>query len=88
MRSKLSNTFVKVVFHKKDVQVAPEPEKQNDENNLEDIQRKMDNLQSEVDELKMKLKSSSHGDDPKAGAFFDAIFNDVEAQQQSEPSTE
>ena len=77
-----------MVFHKKDVQVAPEPEKQNDDNNLEDIQRKMDNLQSEVEELKIKLKSSTHGDDPKAGVFFDAIFNDVEAQQKSEPSLE
>ena len=81
--------ILKVVFHKKDVQVAPaEPEKQIDENNMEDIHRKMDNLQSEVEELKMKLKSSSHGDDPKAGAFFDAIFNDVEAQQISESSPE
>ena len=81
--------ILKVVFHKKDVQVAPaEPEKQNDENNMEDIHRKMDSLQSEVEELKMKLKSSSHGDDPKAGAFFDAIFNDVEAQQKSESSPE
>ena len=77
-----------MVFHKKDVQVAPEPEKENDENNMEDINRKMDNLQSELEELKMKLKSSSHGDDPKAGAFFDAIFNDVEAQQKSESSPE
>ena len=77
-----------MVFHKKDVQVAPEPEKENNENNMEDINRKMDNLQSEVEEQKMKLKSSSHGDDPKAGAFFDAIFNDVEAQQKAESSPE
>ena len=35
------------------------------------------------DELKMRLKNG-HGDDPKAGMFFDAIFNDVEAQQKTD----
>lgn len=29
--------------------------------------------------MKINLKSS-HGSDPKAGLFFDAIFNDAEAE--------
>ena len=35
--------------------------------------------QNELEELKINLKSS-HGSDPKAGLFFDAIFNDAEAE--------
>ena len=77
-----------MVFHQKDVQVAPEPETENDDNNLaeNERQRQLESLQSKVDQLEMRLKSSSHSDDPKAGVFFDAIFNDVEAQQKSETS--
>ena len=78
-----------MVFHHKDVQVAPEAETKNDDNILaeNERQRQLESLQSKVDQLEMRLKSSSHGgDDPKAGVFFDAIFNDVEAQQKSETS--
>ena len=82
------------------VEVAPAPEEVEEKENAQDgvnkfgqdekmmaMQIKMEGLQSEVDELKMRLKNG-HGDDPKAGMFFDAIFNDVEAQQKSEPSLE
>ena len=77
-----------MVFHHKDVQVAPEAETKNDDNILaeNERQRQLESLQSKVDQLEMGPKSSSHGDDPKAGVFFDAIFNDVEAQQKSETS--
>ena len=89
--------WFKVLLHKSDGQVAPAPEeaeeKENAENGVVDevgkdeklieMQMKMEGLQSEVDELKMRLKNG-HGDDPKAGMFFDAIFNDVEAQQKTD----
>ena len=88
--------WFKVLLHKSDGQVAPAPEEAEEkgdnpdavdqggqDDKMMEMQMKMEGLQSEVDELKMRLKNG-HGDDPKAGMFFDAIFNDVEAQQKTD----
>ena len=37
-------------------------------------------LKNEVEEIKFKRKDSNHEKTDQSGAFFDAIFNDVEAQ--------
>ena len=75
--------WFKVVFHKKDVQVAPEPEKTQDKiaPGMDDLSQKIDQLKNELDEVRSRMKSS---EDPKAGLFFDAIFNDIEAQQKAD----
>ena len=75
--------WFKVVFHKKDVQVAPEPEKTQDKNapGMDDLSQKIDQLKNDLDEIRSRMKSS---EDPKAGLFFDAIFNDIEAQQKAD----
>ena len=88
--------WFKVLLHKSDGQVAPAPEEAEEKGDAQDavdqggqddkmmaMQMKMEGLQSEVDELKIRMKNG-HGDDPKAGMFFDAIFNDVEAQQKTD----
>ena len=79
--------WFKVLFHKKDVQVAPATEKEQGKekrpsNNVDELSNKMELMQSDLDELRMRMKSLP--DDPKAGLFFDAIFNDLEAQQKTE----
>ena len=76
------------MFHEKDNKVAPSPEDDNENLNDEqpdvaEVNKKLDNLESELADLKQRLKRAE-SDDPKAGLFFDAIFNDVEAQQQTE----
>ena len=79
--------WFKVLFHKKDVQVAPETDKdektEKPADNIDDIANKMDAMRSDLDEMKMRMKNFPHIEDPKAGLFFDAIFNDLEAQQKA-----
>ena len=61
--------WFKVLLHAREVEPAEE-----------DLQQQFDELKTELQEIKMKLKGGQSGD-PKAGAFFDAIFVDPEAKE-------
>ena len=79
--------WFKVLFHKKDVQVAPETEKEQEKeklpsNNVDDLANKVNGMKSDLEELKIRMKSFPHLEDPKAGLFFDAIFNDLDLEAQ------
>ena len=79
--------WFKVLFHKKDVQVEPETEKEQEKrpsNDMDELANKMDKMENDLVEMKLRMKSLPHLEDPKAGLFFDAIFNDLEAQQKTE----
>ena len=64
--------WFKVLLHKRNaVSPSDQPE--------EDLKQKVDNLQNELQDIKSQLQRARFGD-KKSAIFFDAIFNDVEAQ--------
>ena len=65
--------WFKVLFSRKNT-IAPVEEDKEKKEMKEEIKA----LKNDMMELKMRLKS--HAEDPKVSVYFDAIFNDVEAQ--------
>ena len=75
--------WFKVLLHAKEVEPVDEDlQKQFDELKNEN-EKEINSLKMELQEVKMKLKGCQSGD-PKAGAFFDAIFIDPEAKESLE----
>ena len=72
--------WFKVVFHRKN-EVGPTEEYSEDQSEIGKLKKQMMLLQNEMNDMKMRIKNSHSVDDPKAGVFFDAIFNDIESQQ-------
>ena len=70
--------WFKVLIHKRN-SVEPEPQSDKSE---EDLKQKVDNIQNELQDIKVKLQREHFGD-KKSAIFFDAIFNDIEAQDVS-----
>ena len=70
--------WFKVVFHRKN-EVSP-LEISEEESDIGKLKEQITLLQNEIADIKLKYKNS-HSEDPKAGVFFDAIFNDIESQQ-------
>ena len=82
--------WFKIIFHQKDHEVAPEDEKaveslSKEVQSMKSELKAFESVKSELEEIKMRLKG--HSDDPKAGLYFDAIFNDVEAQRDINANT-
>ena len=78
--------WFKVLLHASEV----EPENEDLQQKVDEMktelgenEKKINNLELELQEIKMKLKGGQSGD-PKAGAFFDAIFIDPEAKESLE----
>ena len=70
--------WFKVLIHKRNsVEPAPPPDE-----SQEDIRQKVDNIQKVLQDIKVKLQREHFGD-KKSAIFFDAIFNDIEAQDVS-----
>ena len=69
--------WFKVIFHQKN-EVVPEKKSEND-TKVDILMEKYEQLQIEMDELKMTMKKK-HSEDEKMNAYFDAIFYDIEAQ--------
>ena len=67
--------WFKVLLHKRN-SVSPSDTTDQPE---EDLRQKVDNLQNELQDIKTQLQRARFGD-KKSAIFFDAIFNDVEAQ--------
>ena len=67
--------WFKVLLHKRN-SVSPSDTTDQPE---EDLRQKVDNLQNELQDIKTQLQRAHFGD-KKSAIFFDAIFNDVEAQ--------
>ena len=67
--------WFKVLLHKRN-SVSPSDTTDQPE---EDLRQKVDNLQNELQDIKSQLQRAHFGD-KKSAIFFDAIFNDVEAQ--------
>ena len=67
--------WFKVLLHKRNSVSPSAPTDQPDE----DLKQKVDNLQNELQDIKNQLQRARFGD-KKSAIFFDAIFNDVEAQ--------
>ena len=67
--------WFKVLLHKRNSVSPSDPTDQKEE----DLKQKVDNLQNELQDLKSQLQRARFGD-KKSAIFFDAIFNDVEAQ--------
>ena len=67
--------WFKVLIHRKN-SVAPSTSPEPSEDTLE---QKVDNIQNEIRDIKIKIQKGHFGD-KKSAIFFDAIFNDVEAQ--------
>ena len=76
--------WFKVLLHRAD-RVGPEQEEESC-NECKQLKEEFKGLKNEVEELRMKMKQAHHADDPKAGLYFDAIFNDVESQQLEQKS--
>ena len=75
--------WFKVLLHAHEVEPVDEDLQQKVDglkNELGENEKKINNLEMELQEIKMKLKGGQSGD-PKAGAFFDAIFVDPEAKE-------
>ena len=68
--------WFKVVFNKKS-KVAPESE--ND--TMKELKHEVASLRKELVELKLKVKSQQKERKNSTEKYFDAIFNDIEAQQ-------
>ena len=74
--------WFKVLLHGKN-EVAPEELKVEEDDkcgNCGNLLKEVMLLKNEVEEIKFKRKDSNHEKTDQSGAFFDAIFNDVEAQ--------
>ena len=74
--------WFKVLLHGKN-EVAPEELKVEEDDkcgNCGNLPKEVMLLKNEVEEIKFKRKDSNHEKTDQSGAFFDAIFNDVEAQ--------
>ena len=69
--------WFKVIFHQKN-DVVPEKKPEND-TKIDILMEKYEQLQNEMEELKMNMKHK-HSEDDKMNAYFDAIFYDIEAQ--------
>ena len=67
--------WFKVLLHKRN-SVSPSDTTDQPE---DDLRQKVDNLQNELQDIKSQLQRAHFGD-KKSAIFFDAIFNDVEAQ--------
>ena len=67
--------WFKVLLHKRNAVSPSAPTDQPEE----DLKQKVDNLQNELQDIKSQLQRARFGD-KKSALFFDAIFNDVEAQ--------
>ena len=70
--------WFKVLLHKNSVE--PEQERQESEE-CRQLREEMKEMRNDIQELRINVKQSQ---DPKAGLYFDAIFNDVEAQKADE----
>ena len=64
--------WFKVLLHKRNSVSASDQSE-------EDLKQKVDNLQNELQDIKNQLQRARFGD-KKSAIFFDAIFNDIEAQ--------
>ena len=67
---------IKLLSINPSIEVAPAPE---EDKNILELKRKMETMETQLDEMKLRIKNSHTNGDPKAGLFFDAIFNDLEA---------
>ena len=72
--------WFKVLLHAKEVEPAQEDLQQKFDELKNENEKEISGLKMELQEIKMKLKGGQSGD-PKAGAFFDAIFDDPEAKE-------
>ena len=77
--------WFKVLLHRAD-KVGPEQEKEGCQD-CHKLREEFKGLKNEMEELRMNMKSVHHAEDPKAGLYFDAIFNDVESQQVDQKSS-
>lgn len=68
--------WFKVVFNKKS-KVAPESENET----MKELKHEVASLRKELVELKLKVKSQQKERKNSTEKYFDAIFNDIEAQQ-------
>ena len=73
--------WFKVIINKRN-SVKPSTQAEEEE---EDLKQKVDNLQNELQDIRLKLQRGHYGHlgDKKSGMFFDVIFNDIEAQDMS-----
>ena len=72
--------WFKVLLHAREVEPAEEDLQQKFDELKNENEKEISSLKLELQEIKMKLKVGQSGD-PKAGAFFDAIFDDPEAKE-------
>ena len=72
--------WFKVLLHAREVEPAEEDLQQKFDELKDENEKEISSLKLELQEIKMKLKGGQSGD-PKAGAFFDAIFDDPEAKE-------
>ena len=68
--------WFKVLLHAKEI----EPSEEDLQQKVEENEKEISTLKLKLQEIEIKLKGGLSGD-PKAGAFFDAIFADPEAQE-------
>ena len=67
--------WFKVLLHKRNSVSPSDPTDELEEG----LKQKVDHLQNELQDIKSQLQRARFGD-KKSAIFFDAIFNDVEAQ--------
>ena len=72
--------WFKVLFNRKNT-ISPVEEDKDKKQMKAEIQSSKEEIKAlRNDLLEMKMRLKSHAEDPKVSVYFDAIFNDVEAQ--------